>query len=61
VGCKWRNFGYAGTDRIPIHCAPDENLFTVRRTGDIPYNGAVFEVKKEIPDGLSVLFYTRDV
>jgi len=25
------------------------------------YNGAVFEVKKETPDGLSVLFYTRDI
>ena len=25
------------------------------------YYGVVFEVKKEIPDGLLVLFYTRDV
>jgi hypothetical protein len=31
-----------------------ENLFRAS-------SKTVFEVKKEIPDGLSVLFYTRDV
>jgi hypothetical protein len=44
MGCKWRNFGCAGTDRIPVLCTPEENLFPMSRTGE-----TVIAVKKEIP------------
>jgi hypothetical protein len=35
--------------------------FAISRLGGRVYDGAVFAVKKEIPDGLSVLFHTRDI
>jgi hypothetical protein len=37
--CRWQTVGNA----------PDENRFTMLRAGEMPYNGAVFEVEKEIP------------
>jgi hypothetical protein len=35
MGRKPLNFGWAGTDRIPIFCIPDENLFTVLQEGEM--------------------------
>jgi hypothetical protein len=50
MGRKPLNFGWAGTDRIPILCIPDENLFTVLQEGEMCVQiDAVLEVKKEIP------------
>ena len=47
VGHKWGKFGNAGTDRIPIRGAPDENHFTGLRAGEMVYTGCrVWEVKR---------------
>jgi hypothetical protein len=46
VGHKWGNFGNAGKDRIPIRGAPDENHFTVSRTGEMGVHSSPFSKSK---------------
>jgi hypothetical protein len=51
------NFGGARADLRPLGGAPDENCFTqCREQARRVYYGAVFEIKKEIPDKLEVFF-----
>ena len=42
-------------------CSDRKSVSPCRDQARWAFDGVVFEVKKEIPDGLSVLFYTRDV
>ena len=42
MGRKWLDFGCAGTDRIPILCTADENLFTVLRAGEMRIQSVPF-------------------
>jgi hypothetical protein len=42
-------------------CSDRKSVSQRRDQARWAFDAVVFEVKKEIPDGLSVLFYTRDV
>jgi hypothetical protein len=42
-------------------CSDRKGVSQCRDQARWAFDGVVFEVKKEIPDGLFVLFYTRDV
>jgi hypothetical protein len=42
--------GRAGADCQTARGTPMKNRFTISRTGEMAYYGAIFEIKKEIPD-----------
>jgi hypothetical protein len=60
-GARWGDSGRAGADGRPAGMLRSKERFAISRLGGRVYDGAVFAVKKEIPDGLSVLFHTRDI
>jgi hypothetical protein len=55
VGHKWSNFGCAAAAGRPSGVLPMKNRLRCREQARRVYYGAVFEIKKEIPDPICIL------